>query len=87
LKFFRPPIAGGKMQNEVFRERIERNLLDAVRSCQSGVMDTFELELGEDTDKWKFIRSRLLRAFGDRGLSARIVEILDVEFSGKVLRP
>jgi hypothetical protein len=65
------------------RDRMERNLLDATRSCQGGVMDTFELELG-DSPHWKSIRSRLLRCFGDRGLSARIIEILDFEFGGDV---
>jgi len=62
-------------------ERIQRSMLDAVRSCQAGVMDTFELEFS-DSPNWKNIRSRLLRCFGDRGLSARITEILDFEFNG-----
>ena len=65
------------------RERIERPMLDAVSSCRAGVLDTFELELGEHPN-WKFIRARLLRAFGDRGLAGRIVEILNAEFDGGV---
>lgn len=72
------------MQNENSQlERIKRNCLDAVSSCRGGVMDTFELELG-DSPNWGAIRARLLRVFGDRGLAGRITEILDAEFSGEV---
>lgn len=69
------------MRTAVNRERLERNILEAVSSCRSGVLDTFELELGE-TANWKFARSRLLKVFGDRGLAGRIAEILTSEFNG-----
>lgn len=64
------------MQNRLIEERIERDLLDAVDSCRAGIMDTIHLELC-DAPNWKFIRARLLRCFGDRGLSGRITEILN----------
>jgi len=67
------------MKNESVSERIERNMLDSVNSCRAGVMDTVDLELG-DKPNWQFIRARLLRSFGDRGLSGRIREILNAEF-------
>lgn len=67
------------MQIEISKiERIERRMLDAVKSCQTGVLDTFELELG-DSPNWRNIRGRLLRCFGDRGLAANIIEILGDE--------
>jgi hypothetical protein len=64
-------------------DRIKRNVLDAVRTCQAGVLDTLEMELG-DSSNWKLIRSRLLRSFGDRGLAGRVIEILSFEFGGGV---
>jgi hypothetical protein len=74
------PSIGGKMKNDSFkRESIQRQMLDAVRTCQAGVMDTFELEFN-NSPNWQSVRSRLLRSFGDRGLSGRIIEILDFEF-------
>lgn len=70
------------MQNEYVRKRVEQNMLDAVNSCRAGVMDTIDLELG-DSPNWKFIRARLLRCFGDRGLSGRISDILNATFGAE----
>jgi hypothetical protein len=73
---------GGKVQNEKLeKSRLERNVLDAVDLCRAGVLDTFELELGDNTN-WQSIRARLLRSFGDRGLVGRIHEIMESEFKG-----
>lgn len=60
------------------RGRIGLRISDSIKSCQAGVMDTFELEL-RDMPNWRQIRSRLLRCFGDRGLIGRVEEILDDE--------
>lgn len=64
-------------------ERVRRGIDDAIGSVRGIVMDTFESELG-GSPNWQVIRARLLRAFGDRGLSARIAEILDAEFGSEV---
>jgi hypothetical protein len=50
-------------------------LLDEARHCMARVMDDCELELG-DSPRWKFLRSRLLKIFGERGLQGRILEIM-----------
>ena len=79
--FFRPEDHEAKMKNEnAKRERIEQNILDAVNSCRGGVMDIFQIEIGPENPAWKLIRARLLRAFGDGGLTGRIAEILNTEF-------
>jgi len=62
-------------------DRIKRNLIDAANSCRGSVLDTFEVECGENPN-WQMLRSRLLRAFGDRGLIGRIIEIIDTELAG-----
>jgi hypothetical protein len=63
-------------------KRIKRPILDAVSTCQAGVLDTLEMELG-DKPNWNLVRSRLLRSFGDRGLTGRVLKILgsDIERS------
>ena len=64
------------------RKRIEQQLFDAVNSSRASVLDLFEAELG-DSPNWHFLRSKLLRIFGDRCLGFRINEILDAEFGGE----
>jgi hypothetical protein len=59
--------------------RLELKLLDVVDQYRSMILDPVEQELG-DTENWKFLRTRLLKALGDRGLAGRIQEILNAEF-------
>ena len=54
-------------------------LIDAVSFCRSLVIDAVEFEIG-DHPCWVQLRSRLLRAFGDKGLSRRISEIMNKDF-------
>ena len=46
-----------------------------VEQVRSLILDDIELELGE-SPRWPYIRSRLLKYLGDRGLEGRIVETL-----------
>lgn len=50
-------------------------VLEAIALYRSIVMDAVEMEIGE-SPRWPDLRSRLLRAFGNKGLSRRLAEIL-----------
>jgi len=65
---------------ETHKNQLLRRLLEVVDQYRSMILDPVEQEVG-DSPNWKFLRSRLLKALGDRGLSGRIVEILDDELS------
>jgi hypothetical protein len=52
--------------------------LEAQR-CMARVLDDCELEMG-DSPRWKFLRSRLLKIFGERGLEGKIDEIMSGGF-------
>lgn len=52
-------------------QQIYEEILEAIELCRSHVLDTCQFELGE-SQNWPALRTRLLRAFGDRGLEARI---------------
>ncbi len=58
---------------------IEKQKLDelmrAVDFCRAVVLDSVEMEL-VDSDVWPSLRRRILRAFGDFGLTQRIKVIL-----------
>ncbi|WP_413569179.1 hypothetical protein ACLWBD_00460 [Bdellovibrio sp. HCB117] len=47
---------------------------EAIQECRSIVLHTIQFELN-DSPHWHSIRSRILRAFGDKGLSARVQKI------------
>jgi hypothetical protein len=68
------------MQSENQREELERGLLEVVDFYRGLILDMVEQELG-GTDNWSFLRSRLLKAMGDRGLVGRLREVI-----GTVLR-
>ena len=65
--------------NESLRERLERRLLDVIDQYRSMILDPIEQEVGSHPN-WKYLRGRLLKALGDRGMSGRITEILNAEF-------
>ena len=64
---------------ETVKERLERRLLDVIDQYRSMILDPIEQELGSNPN-WKYLRGRLLKALGDRGISGRIVEVLNSEF-------
>ena len=59
-------------------EILERRLMEVVDQYRSMILDPIEQELGSSPN-WKYLRSRLLKALGERGLAGRIVEILHSE--------
>lgn len=61
------------------KKRIEERIMDVVDQYRSMIIDPIEQEMGHSPN-WKYIRSRLLKALGDRGLSGRIREVLNSEF-------
>jgi len=67
------------MQKNVNREKLERRLVEGVDQYRSMILDPIEHEIGH-TPAWRYLRSRLLKALGDRGLVGRIREILNSEF-------
>jgi hypothetical protein len=67
------------MYENINKEKLEKRILDVVDQYRSLVIDPIEQEVG-DSPNWKYIRSRLLKALGDRGLAGRISEILNDEF-------
>lgn len=60
------------------RMLIEGQLLEAVDFYRGFVLDAVEQELGGEGN-WTFVRGRLLKALGDRGLAGRIRQILSSE--------
>ena len=60
------------------KEKIKNRLLEALDQYRSIIIDPVEQELGE-TENWRYLRSRLLKALGDRGLAGRMRDIIDAE--------
>lgn len=54
------------------------SLLNAVDHCRGLVVDSVEFEFGDDP-RWPPLRSRILKAFGDRGLELRVKEIMGIK--------
>ena len=63
---------------EHHKHRLEQRLVELIDYYRGIVMDTIESEMGSSPN-WKFMRSRLLKALGDRGLSGKVQEILAAE--------
>jgi hypothetical protein len=61
--------------NKLSGEKL-RQVHEVVAFYQGIVLDAVEQEM-PDRGRWLALRSRLLRAFGDRGLSNRLREILE----------
>ena len=70
------------MQKPINKEQLERRLLDVVDQYRSMILDPIEQEVGQSPN-WSYLRSRLLKALGDRGLAGRIREVLNSEFGGE----
>lgn len=62
----------------VKRQSIERRILEVVDQYRSMILDPVEQEMG-GSPSWKYLRGRLLKAFGERGIQGRIREVLDSE--------
>lgn len=64
-------------QNKVLEQRI----LEVVDQYRSMILDPCEQELG-GSKNWKYLRSRLLKCLGDRGLAGRISQIFAEQLNG-----
>jgi len=53
-------------------------ILEVIDLYRGIVMDSVEQEFG-DHPNWKYLRARLLKAFGDRGLTKRVQDIMNDE--------
>ena len=62
-------------------EKIEREVRQTIDFFRGLAMDAVEQEVG-DGPNWQFLRSRLLKVFGHRGIEGRILEILKSELGG-----
>lgn len=66
----------------VLKSTLENRLLEVIDHYRSMILDPVEQELG-DSPSWKYLRSRLLKAMGDRGLAGRVREVLSAEFEDR----
>jgi hypothetical protein len=57
---------------------LENTICEVVDFYRGFVLDTVEQEIGGSSN-WLFIRARLLKALGDRGLIGRIREVIQTE--------
>lgn len=73
------------MQAQNLKLHLKKEILEVVDLYRGIILDTVEQELG-DSPKWKFIRSRVLNCFGDRGLSEKIKNIIDEKVSAEELK-
>lgn len=60
-------------------EALKRQIIDVVDQYRSMILDPVEQEMG-DSPSWKYVRSRLLKALGDRGLAGRLLEVIHTQF-------
>jgi hypothetical protein len=70
---------GGNVHSINKKETLEHRLMDVLDQYRSMIIDPVEQELG-NSPNWQYLRSRLLKALGDRGLAGRIREVLNIEF-------
>jgi hypothetical protein len=68
------------MKPETQKENLERGLLEVVDFYRGLILDMIEQELGGSAN-WPFLRGRLLKALGDRGLVGRMKEVIGVELN------
>lgn len=66
------------MHSEKQKARLEKGMLEIVDFYRGLILDMVEQELGGDSN-WSFVRGRLLKAMGDRGLSGRLREAIQTE--------
>ncbi len=70
------------MQKNENDQQLERQLMDVIDQYRSFIIDPIEQEM-EGNPNWLYLRARLLKALGDRGLAGRIREILNSQAGGE----
>jgi len=63
--------------------KVKNEVLESVAYFAGLTLDVFEAQMGH-TKEWPFIRSRLLKIFGDRGLKGRVEEIFNSNSQGGI---
>ena len=63
-------------------EKQTDRLLEVAGFYRGMVLDACEQELA-DSPRWQFLRSRLLKIFGERGLQQKILEIMSGQSGGR----
>lgn len=61
------------------QQHLLTKILAAIDLYRGLVLDSCEQECA-DSHNWRYLRSRLLKAFGDRGLEGKIKEIVAIHF-------
>jgi hypothetical protein len=67
-----PASIGGKVQTQ---SKQLKELLEMLGFYRGMVLDACEQEMGE-SPRWAFLRSRLLKIFGQRGMEEKIIKIM-----------
>ena len=58
------------------RENKSREIFETINFYRGLILDLIEQELSESKN-WSYVRSRLLKALGDKGLEGRLRSILE----------
>lgn len=64
--------------NETVGVRLDRRLSEVIDFYRGLILDAVEQELGAEPN-WPFLRGRLLKSMGDRGLAGKVREIISSE--------
>lgn len=70
--------------NQIKTQKLEDNLRATIGLYRGLVLDACEAELANQ-QQWSYLRSRLLKLLGDRGLEGKIFAILKDEVVTEVL--
>lgn len=70
--------------NQIKTQKLEDNLRATIGLYRGLVLDACEAELANQ-QQWSYLRSRLLKLLGDRGLEGKIFSILKDEVVTEVL--
>lgn len=57
-------------------ENKSREIFETINFCRGLILDLIEQEISEQKN-WPYVRSRLLKALGDKGLEGRLRSILE----------
>lgn len=70
--------------NQIQTQKLEDNLRATIGLYRGLVLDACEAELANQ-QQWSYLRSRLLKLLGDRGLEGKIFSILKDEIVTEVV--
>ncbi len=69
-------VEGGEMNHSNQVDNKSREIFETVNFYRGLILDLIEQELSESKN-WSYVRSRLLKALGDKGLEGRLRSILE----------